>query len=152
MWSTGCRPKEARDLETRHVHLDNSVCLMRSDESKKEKPRAIFLTEETKKILKRLIEKYPTGKLFKNRRGNPWTKDSVKCRLTRISSKVGFRVIAYGTRHSYATEGLTNGVDSIVLAQLMGHSNTNMIAKVYSHLSRNPQFLLEQAKRVKTTS
>lgn len=152
MWSTGCRPKEARDLEARHVHLDSSVCLMRSDESKKEKPRAIFLTEETKEILKRLIEKYPTGKLFKNRRGNPWTKDSVKCRLTRISKKVGFRVIAYGTRHSYATEGLTNGVDSIVLAQLMGHSNTNMIANVYSHLSRNPQFLLEQATRVKSSA
>ncbi len=155
LWSTGCRPKEARDLEASHVHLDNNVCLMVSNESKGEMPRAIFLTPEPKSNLERLIKKRPVGKLFLNSRGNPWTKDAIKCRLTTISRKVGFRVIAYGTygtRHSYATHGLTNGVDSIVLAQLMGHKNTNMIAQVYSHLSQNPTFLIEQAERVKNPS
>ena len=149
LWSTGCRPKEARDLEARHVDLANNLCLIPSGEAKGEIARVLFLTPESKEVLERLVKRHPTGPLFRNRRGNPWTKNSVKCRLTRISKKAGFRVIAYGARHSYATEGLKNGVDSVVIAQLMGHKDTSMIAKVYAHLAKNPKFLAEQAQRMK---
>ena len=150
LWATGCRPKEARELEARHVDLQNNIVLMPSSESKGEIARVLFLTPESQSILQKLVEAYPTGRLFRNTRGSAWTKESVRCRMMRISAKVGFRVIAYGTRHSYATEGLKNGVDSIVIAHLMGHKDTSMVAKVYSHLAKNPKYLAEQACKVKT--
>lgn len=145
LYLTGCRPLEARLLEDRHIHSD--LVIFPADESKGEnEPRVIYLVPQAKAILCRLKERHTTGPLFRNSRGNPWTKDAIKCRLTRISKKVGFRVIAYVARHSFATNALTEGgVDPISVAHLMGHRDTSMVSRVYSHLAKNPQFLRQQA-------
>lgn len=145
LWSTGCRPQEARILEARHVV--GEVVIFAADESKGEKyQRVLFLTPESQTIVERLAEKYPTGPLFRNRRGRAWTKDAVKCALTRVSKVVGFRVLAYGARHSYATNALLNNVDPISVSHLMGHRSPAMVAQVYSHLAQNHEFLKKQAR------
>jgi len=147
LYLTGCRPKEARSVEAHHLHGD--LVIFPADESKGEvDARVIYLTDEAKVIVDRLAEEHPKGPLFRNSLGNPWTKDAIKCRLTRISKKVGFRVIAYGARHSWATNALTTGgIDPISAAHLMGHRDPTMVAKVYSHIARNPQFLRAQARK-----
>lgn len=144
MWWTGCRPKEARTIETRHVHED--LIIFPADESKGEvEARIIILVPQAKEIIDRRLKEVNEGPLFLNARGNPWTKDSIKCRLTRITEKVGFRVIAYGIRHSYATNGLLRSIDPVSLSHLMGHKNTRMISQVYSHISGNIDYLRKQA-------
>ncbi len=147
LYLTGCRPLEARSIETRHLHDD--LVIFPTDESKGElEPRVIYLVPEAQKILTLLADEQPNGVLFRNSRGRPWTKDSINGRLTRISKIVGFRVIAYGARHSWATQALTEGgVDPISVAHLMGHRDPTMVSRVYSHLSRNPEFLRQQAKK-----
>lgn len=151
LWLTGCRPQEARLLEATHVDLKESFCVLPPSLAKGGiHERVIFLCEQAAAIIKRLVHLNSTGPLFRNTLGNPWTKDAIKCRLTRISKKVGFRCIAYGVRHSYATEGLTNGVDSVVLGHLMGHQDASQVARTYQHLARERNFLREQAKRVKS--
>ena len=147
LFLTGCRPLEARSIEARHLHDD--LVIFPANESKGElEPRVIYLVPEALSILKPLAKKYPDGKLFRNSQGRPWTKDAIKCRLTRISEKVGFRVIAYGARHSWATQALTEGgVDPISVAHLMGHRDPTMVSRVYSHLSKNPKFLRQQARK-----
>lgn len=153
LWMTGARPQEVRTMEAHHVWLENSIVIFPASEAKgKKEDRVIFLQEESKELLRKLIKEHPKGALFRNTRGNPWTKDAIKCRLNRISTKVGFRVIAYGARHAYATQGLMQGVDPVSLANLMGHKNSNMISRVYSHLASNPKFLIEQANRVRGAS
>lgn len=144
---TGCRPLEARSVEARHLHDD--LVIFPADESKGQlEPRVIYLVPEAKAILEELAKERPQGPLFRNSRGKPWTKDAIKCRLTRISEKVGFRVIAYGARHSWATQALSEGgVDPISVAHLMGHRDTTMVSRVYSHLAKNPEYLRGQAKR-----
>ena len=143
LWSTGCRPKEARTMEARHVHED--LVIFPPDESKGEADsRVIFMAPEAKSIAQRLVKLHPTGPIFLNSRGNAWTKDAVVCRLRRISEKVGFRVIAYGARHSYATNALIRSVDTVSLSHLMGHKDTRMINN-YAHLSQNTAFLRQQA-------
>lgn len=140
LWTTGCRPREARLLETRHIHGD--LVIFPPDESKGERDsRVSFLPAPAKKILDPLMNQ--SGPLFLNIRGNPWTKDAIKGRLTRISKKVGFRVIAYGARHSYATNALIRSVDPVSLSHLMGHKDTRMINN-YAHLSQNHAFLRQQ--------
>ena len=151
LYATGCRPKEARIVERKHVHDD--LIIFPADESKGEKePRVIFLSPEAKKIIDRLIELRPEGPLFRNSQGNPWKKDAIKCRLNRMSKVLGFRVIAYGARHSFATNALTTGgVDPISLSHLMGHKDTAMVSRVYSHLSKNMDFLRQQAAKASGT-
>jgi site-specific recombinase XerD len=65
--------------------------------------------------------------------------------LNRISEKVGFRVIAYGARHSYATNALIRSVDTVSLSHLMGHRDTRMVSN-YAHLAQNIEFLRKQAQ------
>jgi len=117
------------------------------EESKGEKyQRVLFLTPDSQGIVQKLAKKYPSGPLFRNRNGRAWTKDSIKCVSTRISKKVGFRVIAYGARHGYATNALVQGVDAISVSHLMGHKSPAMVAEVYSHLAQNHDFLKKQAR------
>jgi integrase len=53
----------------------------------------------------------------------------------------------YDLRHSFVTRKLRAGVDSHVVAALVGHKDTKMIDAVYSHVADDPQFMLEAAKK-----
>lgn len=141
LWTTGCRPKEGRTVEARHVH--NDLVIFPPDESKGETDsRVIFLTPNAKAIIAPLLKE--KGSLFKNTRGVPWTKDALVQAMQRISGKVGFRCIAYGARHSYATNALIRSVDTVSLSHLMGHKSTRMVSN-YAHLSQNVEHLRQQA-------
>ena len=130
LWWTSCRPKEARTMKARHVHED--LIIFPTDESKgEEEARIIILIPQAKEIIDRRLEEVSEGPLFLNTLGNAWTKDSIKCRLTHITKKVGFRVIAYCIRHSYATNGLLRSIDPVSLSHLMGQRH-RMISQVYS--------------------
>jgi site-specific recombinase XerD len=51
-------------------------------------------------------------------------------------------------RHTFCTVALERGVDSTTLAILMGHQDSTMVARVYSHLTGNKKHLkaaLQQA-------
>ena len=145
LWWTGCRPNEARIIEARHVHED--LIIFPADESKgEEDSRIIVMIPQAKEIIDRCLHQVYEGPLFRNSWGNPWTKDSIKCRLTRLTKKFGFRVIAYGIRHSYATNGLLRSIDPVSLSHLMGHKDTRMISQVYSHISGNINHLRKQAE------
>ena len=148
MWETGCRPLEARSIEARHVDFDNELVHFPPSEAKGGlADRVIFLTDKAAEILRANFDR--TGPLFVNTRGKPWTKDSIGCRFKRLKKKLGKAMCAYAIRHSYATEGLKSGMDSLVLAQLMGHADTTMLSRTYAHLARNPDFLRRQAKSLR---
>jgi integrase len=53
----------------------------------------------------------------------------------------------YDFRHSFVTRKLRAGVDSHVVAALVGHKDTKMIDTVYSHVSDDYHFMLEAAKK-----
>ena len=153
LWETGCRPIEARRLEARHIDLTNDLAVLQPSETKTKQVRVIFLTDAAKAICQRLCERTPIGPIFRNSRGNPWTKDAIKCRFSRIKESAGLPgLCAYGIRHSFATEGLKNGVDSVALAVIMGHADVSMIARTYQHLAKDVRYLKEQAKKARTAS
>ena len=54
-----------------------------------------------------------------------------------LGEKIGLkkRVHPHLFRHSAATYYLQRGMDSLLVAQILGHSSLQMIQKVYSHLS-----------------
>lgn len=67
----------------------------------------------------------------------------------RLAASLVPRYSLYAFRHSFATHALQRGVDSVTVAVLMGHSDPSMLAKVYQHLTQNPGFLLDQAKKIR---
>jgi integrase len=145
---TGCRPYEARTVEAQHVRKD--AWLFPKEDSKGEKyNRLVPLTDIARRITQRLAKKHPTGPLFRNMGGKPWTKDAVVCRFKRLSKKLKMPIYAYSLRHTFCTEALERGVDSTTVAILMGHRDTTMVARVYSHLTNNKKHLqaaLRQAR------
>ena len=53
-------------------------------------------------------------------------------------------------RHSFITRALKNRVAGITVSVLVGHADTRMISRVYSHLEQDPVFLHEELKRATT--
>ncbi len=91
---TGCRPQESLRVESRHVDLANQRWVFPKSESKNKKlSRVVYLTDPAAEITRRLVATRPTGKLFCNSAGRPWTPDSVNCAFTRIQIRTGQRLM-----------------------------------------------------------
>jgi len=210
-YDSGSRPQEAKQLEARHLQLDKQRAVIPGEEAKRGRTRAIYFpTDRSLEILKRLAKKNPTGPLFRNNNGQPWTGFAVKLRFDRVQIAIGLQEMAkrgitssvtqddiealahrlckdrlnrataktktskksselrsearrrliaqeakqyakrfrqYDLRHSFVTRKLRAGVDSHVVAALVGHKDTKMIDAVYSHVADDPKFMLEAAKK-----
>ena len=147
-WDIGCRPHEIKTLEARHLDLENHRAVIPTEEGKKGIARAIYFpTDRAMEIVSRLAKEHPTGPIFINTKGNPWTAYAVACRFGRLKEKVGKRFRQYDFRRTWITAKLKAGVDSHVVAKLSGHTTTAMIDKHYSQIADDPEYMLEQAKK-----
>lgn len=147
-YDSGARPQEVKDLEARHIESDKQRAVIPAEEAKKGIQRAFYFpTERSMEIINRLVKERPTGPLFLNNRGNPWTGFAVKCRFERLEPKIGKRLFQYALRHSFITSKLAAGVDSHVVARLAGHQNTAMLDRHYSHIADDAKFMLQQARK-----
>lgn len=205
-YETGCRPQEVLKVEASHVDLANERWVFKVNESKgKKTPRVVYLTPKSMEVTKRFMLKHPTGKLFRNSRGQAWTKNSVNCAFCRVQQRMGkaamtpddielsareidtftktlkptrsvkgetvkkspaelrqearskllnkryaskaTKLCLYVFRHSFATRALQAGVDSLTVALLLGHADVSQTARVYQHLSHNPEHLRSQVRR-----
>ncbi len=63
------------------------------------------------------------------------------------AAKFAPRYTLYDLRHAWATRALESGLDGLTVAILMGHSDPSTLARVYQHLSHNPEHMLAQARR-----
>lgn len=89
-WETGCRPQESLRLEARHVDFENQRWVFPVSEAKgKRKPRIVYLTPTALDITRRLVEITPSGLLFRNANGKPWTKDAVNCAFSQLQDRMG---------------------------------------------------------------
>lgn len=89
-WLTGCRPQEAIRIEARHADLPNGRLMIPPREAKgKKRARVIYLTEEARAALAPLVAARPTGPLFRNEDGKPWTRFAVNCAFCRLQIVTG---------------------------------------------------------------
>lgn len=89
-WDTGCRPQELLRVEARHVEVKHSRWVFPVKESKGKKlPRIVYLSERVLQLVQELMKAHPTGPLFRNEDGEPWSAMAVNCCFLRLQSAMG---------------------------------------------------------------
>ncbi len=148
-WNTGARAAEILAIEKRHVDLPNHRIVFPVAEEKMQRiPRILYLNDDAEGIIRRLSARFPDGPLFRNSTDSPWTTEAVNCAFVRIQRKLQVKYCLTAFRHTWCHRMLKAGVDALTVSVLMGHSDPTMIARVYSHLSHAPDYLLESVKKV----
>ena len=125
---------------------------MRLNEHKSDKtgkPRLIVISADLSAELKALAARYPVGSLVRSRAGKAWTGKGITQAMRRTRKEAGVKGIAYGYRHTFATDALANGVPDATVAALLGHSSTAMLHKHYSHLTSRMDVLKQAVGKVR---
>jgi integrase len=157
---TGVRPGEVRTVEARHVNTEQGLWVFPPAEHKTgrktSKPRIVYLSANALEITKRLVERHPTGPLLRNSRGKAWTKNAVRCRFRRLRRRLADKLppdlCAYLFRHTFATRALEHGLDSVTVAELMGHADATMVSRVYQHVGQRLDHMRAAAERATAKS
>lgn len=66
-----------------------------------------------------------------------------------LRKETGLELVAYHYRHAWITRALISGIDVATVAELSGHSDIQMIAKVYGHLGQFKDYLADAVGKVK---
>jgi integrase len=144
---SGARPQEMFKFEAKHFDGVSFVLDIEDSKGKKES-RVTYLPPVSLEIVRRLAEQFPAGKLFRNRRGQPWLKNSIRCRFRRLKRIMGMpKLCATTLRHSY-TYYRASRQDTVTLATLLGHKDTRMISRRYGHVTANRAYLADEASRI----
>ena len=150
LWETGARPSEVFRMTADDIDFNNSVAVLTEHKTDHTgKPRLIVLSPVAVVILRRLAGQCPNGPLVRKLLGKPWDADALGTMLRVIAKRIGVKAIAYGYRHSFATDALAKGVPDATVAALLGHTGTAMLHKHYSHLTSRADVLRQAAALVR---
>lgn len=140
MLETGCRPSEVARVTAAEVNLDAGVWVFGEHKTAKKthKPRVVYLTPAMVELSRTLMALYPEGPLFRGPRGKAaFTRQNIRCRFRRLRKKLPHlkHFVCYNVRHTFATQALVNGVGVAQVAELLGHTSTEMVSQTYGHLA-----------------
>lgn len=138
MLATGCRPGEICGLQIRDCDLERGTWTVanKTETQTGEAKRTIYLADDVVAICRERIGTRTSGPVFLNKYRRAWTTDNLQRRFIKLRKKLGLSagVIPYATRHRFASDAINKrGMDSLVVAKLMGHKNPMMLAKTYYH-------------------
>jgi integrase len=151
LYATGARPGEVAAITA--DNFDADAGLVRLAEHKmayKGKVRVLYVPPDAVVLLLRQRERCRSGALLRNNNGETWTENAIGLAMRRTRERAGVpHAVAYGLRHTFATDALARGVPDAQVAALLGHSGTAMLHKHYSHLTSQSQLLREALKKVR---
>lgn len=143
---TGCRPREMRVIEFKHLDGDKLILPFKDSKGQK-KRRVIYLNKAAKEIFEYHAADNLIGPVFRNSCHEPWTKGSLNNAVRRLRNRIAKKATAieglcpYVFRHTWATEQLKKGVDVATVAALMGNS-PQVVLETYQHVARDEDHLL----------
>jgi integrase len=90
-YDSGGRPFEVKELQARHFQPDKRRAVIPAEEAKgKRRARVIYFpTDRSLAIVIRLCAEHPSGPIFRNAKGRPWTAMAVKCRFEDVEIDFG---------------------------------------------------------------
>jgi len=121
LWLTGARPSEIAGLRMEDVDFVQGVAILNEHKcSHLGKSRVLFLSADALAIIKSIGRE--SELLFVGQDGERLTAQAIGCRLRRLCKRAKVRhCIAYGYRHSYASDALARGVPDTIVRGLLGH-------------------------------
>jgi integrase len=138
-------PSELLKITNSDVNLKEGFVLIRNRKSKKKKiiNTKVPLIEETKKILEELrsregIPKGPNDPVFVNDKGIQikYINKGFKKSLSELG--INENLTMYSFRHTYTTRMVKNPeIPLIMVSRILGHRDTQMVDRKYSHLTDN---------------
>lgn len=127
---TGCRPGELRTLEASRIDWDAATAIVRG----KRGERTVHLSPGALKVLRRWADRFPTGPVLRNTRGEPWGEKAIQCQFSRCGARAGVKVVPYQTRGLFASEAIRRGESPLVVSKLLGHRNSSVLEQHYAHI------------------
>ena len=140
---TGARAGEVFSLTWGDIDLFQGTALLRDTKSNKNRP--LFLTDEVKTMLarRRTAEAKSTDLVFPDKNGNKVVQisDSFNRAIDKLKLNEGItdrrdKVTFHSLRHTYASMLVQAGVDIYHVKELLGHSSIALTER-YSHLSES---------------
>lgn len=137
---TGLRVSELLGLEWPDIDFNRQLlCLRKSlvrgvfTSPKNNRERFIPLTPQVCHALEQIRK--PSGLLFCNKKGRPFSYYKVRKRLIRVCEQAGIRPIGWHKlRHTFASHLVAAGVSLKATQELLGHSSISMTLR-YAHLA-----------------
>lgn len=147
---TGARPSEVSGLTVEGLDWAADVATLTEHKTRHQtgEDRLLVFTDAALAVLRAQRDRYGAGLLFRTRAGGRYTAAAIGRRLRAVSKRLGYRTIAYGERHGFATRALEAGVPDADVAGLLGHKGTTMLHRHYAHLTANARRLKAAAERV----
>lgn len=149
---SGARPGTIAAVRVEDVAPDFSTWTVAEHKTRKKtgRPLVVYLSPCLQTLTRALAAGRTEGPLFRDSRGRPWTRNSMRLRMQRLREKLGLPAgtVAYSFRHTFATRALTSGTDIATVAELMGHTDATMVARVYGHLAGEKEHLKQAAAKV----
>jgi integrase len=139
---TGCRYSELARMQVQDFNPDSNTVTI--GKSKSGKARHVILTPEGADF----FSQHCAGRdgiepIFHGANGSTWNKSHqaepmrAACARARITPPINFHAL----RHTWASLATMNGVPLLVVAKNLGHIDTRMVEKHYSHLA--PSYVAE---------
>jgi integrase len=142
---TGARIGELARLQVTDFNSDSGTLEIRIQrKSKSGKSRHIILTDEGAAF----FQAHTAGRagseiMFTHADGSAWRKShqttpmKEACERAKLTPPISF----HGTRHTWASHAVMNGMPLLVVAKNLGHKDTQMVEKHYGHLA--PSFVVD---------
>jgi integrase len=139
---TGCRYSELGRLEVGDFNSDAGTVHVRK--SKSGKGRHVVLTDDGARFFARVSAGQPKSHLmFTRPNGRAWGPSNQGAHMAQANehAKIDPPITFHGLRHTWASLAVMNGVPLMVVAKNLGHADTQMAEKHYSHLA--PSYVSE---------
>jgi site-specific recombinase XerD len=145
LYGCGLRVGEVAVLTLDRVDLDRGrVLVLGKGTKERELPMsdyAVRAIEDYLLVGRPALMSDADGRLFCNRRRNPFSQRDIRAMLDRYVARMlpGRRVTPHTLRHSYATHLLEGGADIRAVQELLGHASVATTQR-YTHVSRSRLF------------
>jgi integrase len=132
---SGARPSELERLKVGDYHDPSGT--LHVAKSKAARERDIVVSEEAQVFFWRLCAGRDKDEaMFLREDGTPWKRQSYGHRTAIAARLAGIKGMTfYILRHTYCSHAVMNGMPLLLLAKNLGHSDTRMVEKHYSHLA-----------------
>ena len=132
--NTGCRKTELLTLKWSDIHLERRFLLLRPENTKTGKRRAIPLNQSALQALQGLKQNNETEWVFANKGKRTKALDWLFRKAVKSAGIEDFRI--HDLRHTFASWLVSEGVELVKVRDLLGHTSIKMTER-YAHLMPN---------------